>query len=1165
MGKQHYFLNFNQSIMKKLKQVPKWVTVMAITLLIPFLAFAAGPADVVTIDVNNAPVTKVLQQIEKQTSYRFSYKEKDVKSVRNVTARFRKTPVTKVLDEIFKGTGMQYKVLSPKLIAITKRSEPAPVKEQVKKSAASRRITGRVEDELGEPLPGALVKCVGAENVSVAADAEGDFTLTVPSGVNKLLVSYIGMQPQTVAAGDDVTVIMKVANSSLDEVVVVGYGVQKKVNVTGAVSMVDEKTFAARPVGNVSQALQGAIPGLNLSTTTAGGQLNATMSMNVRGTGTIGNGSVADPLILIDGIEGNINTLNPNDIESVSVLKDAAASSIYGARAAFGVVLVTTKSGTKGKINVSYSGDMRFSSATSLPNYTNSLEWAAFFNEAQYNENGGYVFDDITLERMRKFRNGEYTDPTQSEYYGVVEGVNGHWSRYQTAFADTRWFDVFYRDNAPQTQHNISLSGGNEKVTWLISGSYLYQEGLMRYRPDTNRRFTTNAKIGAKLTDWARVDYNVKWNRTDYEQPEQMDGLFFHNIARRWPQMPVKDPNGHYTFNTEIQNIVEGGRSKSKGDMFSQQIRFTFNPVKDWNIIVEGANRINHSMNRSWHLPIISWYMDNTPTAPTERSSASQSRSHTNYWSANIFSDYSLSIGKHNGKLLVGMNYEKYSVDGMSGSGYALNSNDKPFISQATEDFRASDSFNHRATAGYFARFNYDYDGRYLFEANVRYDGSSRFVGPKRWAWFPSFSLGWNIARERFFEGLTSYVNTLKPRVSWGKLGNTSSAYSSFWDWYPFFQQQGVGIENSALIIDGKRQNTASLPGIINNALTWEKVSTINVGLDWGMFNNRLTGEFNWFSRDTKDMIGPAPVLSFVLGADAPRANNCDLRTRGWELEVRWNDRIGNVNYGARFNISDTRTKILNYPYNGNFGEQIITSYYNGKNLGEIWGYTTEGIANSDEQMEAWLADNKPNWGSNWRAGDIMYRDLNDDGKVSPGNSTLDDHGDLRVIGNSTPRYRFGINLNAEWKGIDFSVFFQGVMKRDYWFGNEPYFWGASGGMWQSCVFVEHLDYWSPDNQDAYYPLPYFSNTKNKQTQTRYLQDASYIRCKNMQVGYSLPRNLIRRIGMTNCRIYVSVDNLFTCSKMSSVFDPEALSGSNGAGKLYPLTRTWAAGVSLNF
>jgi len=311
-------------------------------------------------------------------------------------------------------------------------------------------------------------------------------------------------------------------------------------------------------------------------------------------------------------------------------------------------------------------------------------------------------------------------------------------------------------------------------------------------------------------------------------------------------------------------------------------------------------------------------------------------------------------------------------------------------------------------------------------------------------------------------------------------------------------------------------------------------------------------------------MIGPAPVLGSVLGTDAPRTNNCDMRSTGWEFEIQWRDQIGDFKYGAKFNVADATSKILSYPYEGDFDNQSINSYYNGKKLGEIWGYETEGIANSDEEMNSWLENNKPNWGSNWQAGDIMYKDLNGDKKVTSGASTLKDHGDLKRIGNSTPRFNFGLNLNAEWKGIDFSIFFQGVMKRDYWVSG-PYFWGASGGLWQSCCFEEHLDYWSEDNKDAYYPRPYFGNTKNQQTQTRYLQNAAYVRCKNIQVGYTLPRSLTEKAGMSRVRAYFSCDNLFTLTGLSSVFDPEAMDGSWGNGKLYPLQRTWAIGMNITF
>lgn len=1034
--------------------------------------------------------------------------------------------------------------------------------------------TGVVKDATGETIIGASVVVKESMNGSMngtTTGMDGDFTLNnVPVG-STIIVSFIGYETQEVKwTGTPLTIVLKADNKTLDEVVVVGYGTQKKVNVTGAVSMIGSDVIESRPVANVTQALQGAIPGLNLSTTNAGGQLDATMNLNIRGTGSIGEGSVDSPLVLIDGIEGDLSSLNPNDIESVSVLKDAASASIYGARAAFGVILVTTKSGKAGKVRVTYSGDVRFSTATQVPDMVDSYDFATFFNAAQYNVNGGYQFSQETIEKILKFKNGEYTDPTQPEYYGTEVGSDGKWKNYTNAFANTDWFKEHYKKGVPSTQHNLSLSGGSDKISWSFSGGYLQQNGLIRHGHDELDRYTINGKIGAELASWARMEYSTKWTRTDYTKPQYMSGLFFHNIARRWPTCPVVDPNGHWMAEMEIEELENGGKYKTNKDWFTQQLKFIFTPLAGWNIYAEGAIRVANEKTYQSLIPIYNYRADNTPMLRDSgygtETNVYDSRFRQNYYATNIYTDYTRSFGKHNGKVLVGLNYERYNQDALSGEGYSLTTEDKPYLSQTQERHFVSDSYWRRATAGYFARLNYDYDAKYLAEFNIRYDGSSRFLSDKRWAWFPSASLGWNIARESFFGNLSNSISTLKIRGSWGQLGNTSSNYDSFWDWYPFYQQQNISSASSGWLIDGKKQNVASLPGIVNSTMTWETVETWDIGLDWSAFNNRLTGTFDWFTRTTKDMIGPAPVLGSVLGADAPKTNNCDMRSRGWELEISWRDRINEFSYGARFNISDSRSKILSYPYDGAFENQSYSGYYNGKYLNEIWGFSTKGIAQSDEEMANWQANNKPNWGSNWGAGDIMYNDLNGDGIVNTGASTLGDHGDLKRIGNSTPRYRVGLNLDASWKGFDFSIFLQGVMKRDWMFGSgEPYFWGAGVGMWQAAVFKEHMDYWREDNRNAYYAKPYFGINKNQQSQTRYLQDASYIRCKNIQLGYSLPQSVLNHVSLSNCRIYVSCDNAFTITKMSKVFDPEVLGGPWGAGKTYPLQRVISLGLNLSF
>lgn len=421
---------------------------------------------------------------------------------------------------------------------------------------------------------------------------------------------------------------------------------------------------------------------------------------------------------------------------------------------------------------------------------------------------------------------------------------------------------------------------------------------------------------------------------------------------------------------------------------------------------------------------------------------------------------------------------------------------------------------------------------------------------------FPSFSLGWNIAREEFFEPLNSVVGTLKLRGSWGQLGNNETDA-----WYPFFQTMPTGTTNSGWLLNGVRQNTAGTPGIVSSLLTWETVESWNVGVDFGLFNNRLTGSFDYYQRYTYDMVGPAPTLPGILGTSAPAINNADMKSYGWEMELSWRDRINEFNYGVRFTLADGQREVTKYPNES--GD--INTWYAGKLDGTIWGYTTVGIAQTQEEMDAHLANNKPNWGSKWGAGDVMYADLNGDGEVTSGSSTLGDHGDLTVIGNSYARYNFGLTLDGSWKGLDFSVFLQGVMKRDYWLSG-PYFWGASGDEWQSACFTEHLDYWTPDNPDAYYPKPYFGGiTKNQQVQTGYLQNAAYLRVKNVQIGYTLPKSWTQKASMESVRFYVSGDNLLTLTGISAIFDPETLGGDWGPGKLYPLQRTISVGVNVNF
>lgn len=1021
---------------------------------------------------------------------------------------------------------------------------------------------GIVKDGQGEVIIGASVVVKGTINGTIT-DIDGAFELKNVQKGAVIQISFVGYQTTDVVwEGAPLEVTLKDDTEVLDEVVVVGYGTQKKANVTGAVSMVDSKVLESRPVQNVAQALQGQIPGLTMSVGNSGGSLDGSMGVSIRGNGTIGSGSSGSPLILIDGIEGDMNTVNPNDIASVSVLKDAASASIYGARAAFGVILITTKNGLSGKTRVNYSGNVRFSTAIQLPEMVNSLDFANYFNDASSNGGGSPIFDEDALSNIRKYLNGEFTDPSQPEYYGTtVNPQNNRYRNYSGSFANTNWFDEFYDKNVPSQEHNISISGGNEKITYILSGNLLDQKGLLKHGTDKFHRYTLNGKISAQLADWAKMNFTTKWTREDFSRPTYLTGLFFHNIARRWPTCFVTDPHGHWAADMEIIQLEEGGVQTRQQNWYTNQLQFVFEPLKDWRITVEGSLR-QYANDQHWAvLPIYGYDADNVPYLLSWNGGAAgysevqDTRGSEDYFSTNVYTDYAKTIAGHYFKLMGGFNTELYKTGSLTGFGTDLITPSVPQLSVTQANKRAVNSAQELAIVGFFGRLNYNYNERYLLEANLRYDGSSRFVGDKRWALFPSFSAGWNIAREQFFQPLSRTIGTLKLRASWGQLGNNNTdAY------YPFYQSMPTGVNNSSWLLNGNKQNTAGLPGIVSSLLTWETIESWDLGFDFGMFNNRLTGSFSYYNRLTKNMVADAPNLPGILGATPPKLNNADLKSYGWELELAWRDRINEFGYGVRLTLDDNQEKITRY-YNptGN-----LSAYYDGRMLGEIWGYTTVGLAQTQEEMDAHLANNKPNWGSGWSAGDVMYADLNGDGVVNNGSNTLEDHGDITIIGNNTPRYKFGITLDGSWKGLDFSVFLQGVLKRDFWLSG-PYFWGASGGMWQSTCFTEHLDYWRPDNPDAYYPRPNFSSTMNQQVQTGYLQNAAYMRVKNVQVGYTLPKAWVTKAGMESIRVYVSGDNLITFTGISKIFDPETLGGDWGAGKLYPLQRTISVGLNVNF
>ena len=1034
---------------------------------------------------------------------------------------------------------------------------------------AQHTVSGTVTDLNGEPLAGVAVMVQDSPSpTGTTTDLDGTWSLSVsPDAV--LEFSSLGYRPVTVNVNGRgaIDVSLEEDREILDEVVVVGFATQKRINLTGSVSTVDSKAFESVPVQNAVQALQGKIPGLHISSTT--GQLNSKATMQVRGLATIGEGSLAQTLVLIDGMEGDLYSINQQDIESITVLKDAAASSIYGSRAPFGVILVTTKKGKEGKATVNYNNSFRFSTPLNLPQEMDSYTWATFFNDAARNSGRGDWIAQETMQRIRDYMDGKifYNTTPRSDNPNL-------WNTgYSQANDNIDYYDVFYKDVTFEQEHNLSVSGGTDKINYYVSANYLMQDGKMNWTGDGLKRYNLAGKLEARLSRYATLLYNARFTRSDYHQPTMMtNSSFFEAIGRQsWPIGPLYDPNG-FLFNDHVLRMKDGGQTTQSSSRLAQQVQLTITPLKGWRIIADFNYRYDQYFGHQDAFQVSQMAVDGVTVGSTWWNNwTNEHANRTDYININAYSDYEHTIGRHYFKVMAGFQAENNNyrnvyatINGiLTPSSIAIDTATGLGQNGAAIAPQVGGGYTSWSTAGFFGRLNYNYDDRYMVEANFRYDGSSRFRVQNRWGFFPSFSAGWNIANEPFFTPAKPWVDMLKLRGSYGLLGNQYTDTP-----YPTYSAVGYDLNAGLWLIDGKQTNISWAPELVSMSLSWEKIYSMNIGIDFALFRNRLTGSFDYFIRQTKDMVGPAEELPVILGTAVPVANNTDLETKGWELEIGWRDQLKNgFAYGVNLVLFDSQGTITRYSNPSG----TLSKNYAGKKWGEIWGYETIGIAKTQEEMDAHLAT-LPNGGQtylgmDWAAGDIMYADLNNDGKVDGGAGTLDDHGDRRVIGNTTPRYNFGIDITMEYKGFDFRLFLQGTGKRDSFQGSY-YFWGAYNDVWWSMGTTVHEDYFrdNPDhylglNLDSYYPRPLWGTYKNLQTQTRYLQNAAYLRIKNVQLGYTIPPALTKKIGIDRLRIFFSGENLATFTKMIKLFDPETIGTS--MGNSYPLSRTWSFGLSV--
>ncbi|MCO5242139.1 MAG: TonB-dependent receptor [Chitinophagaceae bacterium] len=1049
----------------------------------------------------------------------------------------------------------------------------------------SRTVNGRVTDSRGEPVQGVTVTS-GKNAQGTSTDADGRFTLHVTGSGSTLSFTHIGYISQTVAlTSSTINVTLEDANKGLDEVVVVGYSTQNKAKVTGAVATISPKVLESRPVTNVSQALQGVSPGLNITQSgSLGGSLDNRPTINIRGVATIGQGSTGSPLILVDGMEADINAINPQDIESISVLKDAASSSIYGSRAPFGVILITTKKGRVDKVTVNYNNNFSWSKPVWVPEFADSYKFALFFNDANRNIGSGDFLNASIVQRILDYQEGtlktvNIPDPNNPLLWATANTFGN---------ANNNMYDAFYGKNAFAHEHNLSASGGSGKTTYYLSADYRDENGLLKITSDTYKRLGATAKISTALSKWASVEYSGRFIREEFEKPSNLTPNSRPGFAEftmnqyftgwmSWPIVPVYDDNGKIysvTKDSQANLLVNGGRARTQNDWMYHQLRMIISPLPGWNIFGNLNYRVNDLFTHIDNQKLYGYNVAGDPMLIDGYTSVQEVASRINYFSPNLYSEYGRSFGEHNVKVLAGFQSEESKTRNLSALRQGIIVPTLPTLATTSGTDAngtaippdVSGQYGDWSTSGYFGRINYDYKGRYLVEGNIRYDGTSRFRSDKRWKYFPSVSAGWNIARESFWEGISRYVNTFKIRGSYGELGNQNTT-----NLYPTYVVMPVGTAKGTWLVNGSRPNTAIAPSLVSSMLTWERVRTWNLGVDAAFFDNKLTASFDYFTRYTNDMVGPAMELPVILGTPVPPSNNTDLKTYGIELDLNWQHQLKNgLNYFIHLVLSDAQTTILKYPNaTGN-----LATYIEGRKTGEIWGAVTKGIAKTQGEMDEHLAS-LPNGGQNaignsWKAGDVMYTDINEDGKIDGGANTLSNHGDLQVIGNSTPRYSYGFDIGFNFKGFDFRAFFQGIMKRDYFRGGATFF-GASGQVWWSTAYEPHMDYFRDDpnhplgeNLDAYYPRPLFNTVKNQIAQTRFLQDASYLRLKNLQLGYTIPLSITRKIMANKLRIYVSGENLWTKTKMSKVYDPETIDGGyNGA--IYPLFTRYSLGASITF
>lgn len=1091
-----------------------------------------GQSQVIHLTQNKATVSSIIKAIEKQTQMSVDFSQNTLNLNKTVNLKSKSLSLGEIMNLILSGNrDLSYKIVDRHIIIVKGEQRGVRSTQTMQQGYGKHKITGCVLDNNGEPIIGASVVEQGTKNGTVT-DIDGNFVLNCSKENATLDISYIGFLSQQVKArsGATANVTMKENAQSLEELVVVGYGSQKKVNVIGSIATVDSKSLEARSASDVSNMLTGQMSGVTITQTSGNpGQDGGTI--RVRGVGSFG--ATPSPLVLVDGMPGSLSDITPDEIENISVLKDASSAAIYGSRAANGVVLVTTKRGKEGRTKVSYNGSVGFSKAAELPEMAHSYDYAKFYNIAAGTET-------YTPEDIQKYKDG--SDPDN--------------------YADENYLDKLFGGHSFLTKHTLNVNGGNDRIQYMATVGYLRHDGLLEnnYYNKYNARLNLNAKLTNDLSMGIRLN-GIASDRHEPSTPGSLDTSGYAGImlaALRYPGLlPSYMSDGSNGVGLKGSGTPVAWAEKCASfyrqdfDKFGGNIDLTYKPIKG--LTIKGIGGYKYSLQHVRHYRSEFATADGRNNGP---SSLTDDMYRTVYKTFQATADYNTTIAKkHAIDVLVGYTWEDENQRSVGGYRQKFPSNDVPYLTAGGADGQTNFGGGYDwAIQSIFGRFTYNYDERYLFEATMRYDGSSRFPTDSKYGFFPSAALGWRVSEEKFWKdsSVAKWFTNLKIKASTGVLGNNNIGN------YPYQSVYTLG-SNQNYVFGGVYTTGASITTYVDPNLKWEKTRTSDIGIETGFFQNRLTLNATYFYRKTTDVLyKPSASYSSIFGLSVSQVNTGAVENKGWEFEVGYRDKVGAFNYWVNGNFSIIKNKVLTLGM-GNV-TQANGMVGNGSNLfigypmQMYYGYKTDGVFLTDEEVGEWYDQSAIAKGS--KAGDIRYVDLDGDNKVTPK--------DMTYLGSSIPKYNFGLSFGGDYKGFDFSVLLQGVA-------------GVKGRLneWAGFAFFQegNIQKWQMEecwnmNQTNRYPkyprLEIMSNAGSNNTLLSdfWILNASFVKVRNIQFGYKLPKNIISKAGISSMRAYISLDNPFSFDSYRKGWDPE---NTNNRGSYYPVMSSYTFGLTLAF